>query len=107
MVISIVVVLSCSGEQEKPEWLLGKDQMIAFLIDVHITEAKLTKLGITRDSARVLFNEYEKRLYEKHNIDDSVYYKSYHHYLEHVTEMKEIYDAVTDSLNYREQKLKK
>lgn len=91
---------------EKPEWLLEKDKMIGFLIDLHLTEARLTRLGVKRDSTQKLFEAYEKQLFDKHEIDDSIYYKSYNYYLEDIKEMKEIYVAVVDSLNVREQLLK-
>ena len=91
---------------EKPEWLLEKDKMIGFLIDLHLAEARLTRLGVKRDSTQKLFEAYEKQLFDKHEIDDSIYYKSYNYYLEDIKEMKEIYVAVVDSLNVREQLLK-
>ena len=103
-----IVLLSCEKKDgmEKPEWLLEKDKMIGFLIDLHLTEARLTRLGVKRDSTQKLFDAYEKQLFDKHEIDDSIYYKSYNYYLENVKEMKEIYVAVVDSLNVREQLLK-
>lgn len=106
--LAAIILLSCNKKEdgEKPDWLLEKDKMIGFLVDLHLTEAKLTKLGVKRDSTRKLFQAYEKQLFEKHQINDSIYYKSYNYYLEDVKEMKEIYVAVVDSLNVREQLLK-
>ena len=103
-----VILLSCGKKEdrEKPAWLLEKDKMIGFLIDLHLTEAKLVKLGVKRDSTNKLFQAYEKQLFAKHEINDSIYFKSYNYYLEDVKEMKEIYVAVVDSLNVREQLLK-
>ena len=80
--------------------------MIGFLIDLHLGEAKLVKLGIKKDSTEKLFKALEKRLFSKHEIIDSIYFKSYNFYLEDIQEMKEIYVAVVDSLNVREQLLK-
>ena len=103
-----IIYLSCINQdgEEKPEWLLEKDKMIGFLIDLHLTEAKLTKLGVKRDSTQKLFKAYERELFEKHQINDSLYYQSYNYYLEDMKEMKDIYVAVVDSLNVREQLLK-
>lgn len=108
VLITAIILFSCTkkDEREKPEWLLEKDKMIGYLIDLHLIEARLTRLGIKRDSTDKLFKEYEKQLFDKHQIVDSVYFKSYNYYLEDVKEMKEIYVAVVDSLNVREQLLK-
>ena len=102
------MLFSCTKKdvREKPEWLLEKDKMIGFLIDLHLTEAKLIKLGVKRDSTDKLFKVYEKQLFGKHQINDTIYFKSYNYYLEDVKEMKEIYVAVVDSLNVREQLIK-
>ena len=105
ILFTAIILFSCAKEEdrEKPEWLLEKDKMIGFLIDLHVIEAKLGRLGIKRDSIDKLFEVYEKQLFSKHQINDSIYYKSYKYYLDDVKEMKEIYVAVVDSLNVREQ----
>ncbi len=103
-----IILFSCIKKEtrEKPPWLLERDQMIGFLIDLHLAEAKLVKLGIKKDSTEKLFKAMEQRLFDKHEINDSIYFKSYNYYLEDIKEMKEIYVAVVDSLNVREQLLK-
>jgi len=57
---------------------------------------------MNKDSVRVFFPEVEKRLFEKHDIDDSLYLISFNYYLENVELMEEIYTAVVDSLSLRE-----
>ena len=101
----IILAIACSSDRT-PKGILPKQKMINFLIDVHLTEAKLNSLGIPTDSAKSLFNLYQKELYEKHGIDDSVYQVSHVYYLENPKKMTEIYAAVVDSLSLRE-RLKK
>ena len=91
---------SSSELVEKPDNLLSEQQMVSFLIDMHLLEAKMSYIG-TRDpdSLNLLFNNYEHHLMEKHGIDETTYQQSYAYYLDHMGQLKEIYDAVVDSIS--------
>lgn len=99
------ILLSCDNDEveefvQKPKQLLSKDQMVSFLVDLHLTEAKITYAGIGKsDSTEQMFRNYEAYLFEKHNVKDSVYYQSYEYYLAHMEQLSEIYTAVVDSLS--------
>lgn len=85
---------------QKPAQLLSKDQMVAFLVDLHLAEAKISYMGNSPvDSAEKMFRNYEAYLFEKHGIEDSVYLQSYEYYLAHMEQLDEIYAAVVDSLS--------
>ncbi len=108
LVFILLLLVACKDKNavEHPEWLVHKDEMIGFLIDLHVAEAKLIKLGVKKDSSRKLFKVYQEELFEKHQIDDSIYFKSYNYYLGEVEMLREIYDAVVDSLNVKQQLIK-
>ncbi|MFP4089149.1 MAG: DUF4296 domain-containing protein [Cyclobacteriaceae bacterium] len=85
---------------EKPAELLSKPKMVSFLVDLHLAEAKLTYSDIrNRDSLEMAFRNYEKFLYEKHDIDEAAYKKSYEYYLANMEEMNKIYSSVVDSIS--------
>jgi len=96
------MVLACVTEEKPPDNIMSQQQMIDFLIDLHIVEAKVSMLRIPFDSVKLFFTEVEDSLYRKHQISDSTYKKSYQYYLENITQMEEIYAAVVDSLSLRE-----
>ena len=98
----ILFLAGCIRESRPPEGLVPKEKMISFLIDLHIHETKASLSRMNKDSVRVFFPEVEKRLFEKHDIDDSLYLISFNYYLENVELMEEIYTAVVDSLSLRE-----
>lgn len=105
--LALLLALACSSEkEEKPAFLMTKEQMVAFLIDTHLTEGNLQTIKINRDSLALIFHEMEKDLYAKHGIDSAQFMMSYHFYLHEVEELSEIYDAVIDSLNLKEKMLK-
>ena len=101
MILGLTFTLcACSSEEiEPPENLISKEQMIGFLIDLHLAEAKINTLGVPHDSAKLLYKHYERYLFEKHHIEDSAYYKSFQYYLQDLEVMDEIYGAIVDSLN--------
>lgn len=101
--ISLIGLLfSCHTEPGISDEIMSKEEMISFLIDLHIIEAKITNVKVPPDTVKVFFPQIEDSLYVKHNVTDSIYMRSYQYYLEHVDEMEEIYTAVVDSLSLRE-----
>jgi len=104
LIAAIITICSCSKKAEEvPAGIVSKPQMVDILIDIHIVEAKINQLRINKDSANKVFTIFEKDIFEKHKVQDSVYRKSYGYYLDHPKVMEEIYNAVVDSLSYREQ----
>ena len=103
VLISIVTFVRCNYDRtltEQPPQLLSKQQMVSFLIDLHLTEAKMNYTEVRQpDSTEILFRNYEKYLMEEHGFTDSVYLESYAYYLDHMELMDEIYEEVVDSLN--------
>lgn len=103
--LSAVWVCGCTEDMNedfvsKPKPLLSQEKMISFLIDLHLTEAKMNYLDIRQtDSADWVFRNYEEHLFEKHRIDPTTYYQSYQYYLAHMKQMENIYAAVVDSLS--------
>ena len=85
---------------------MTQQQMINFLIDLHIVEARLNATRLPPDSINLFFSDIEDSLFRKYNVTDSIYYKSYQYYLENIFEMEKIYEAVVDSLSIRERMLK-
>ena len=101
LIFSLTFLLSACGGDEiaPPNNLVSKEQMVSFLIDLHLAEAKINTLAVPYDSSKLLYKHYEKYLFEKYGIEDSAYYESFKYYLHNLQAMDEIYGAVVDSLN--------
>ncbi len=69
---------------------------------MHLAESHVNTLGINRDSARFIFQNFEKEIYEKHQVEESTYLDSYTYYLSQVKDFDEIYGAVVDSLSLKD-----
>ena len=96
------MLYSCSQQKvpEKPEGLIPPEQMVPFLVELHLAEAKMSYGNIRdADSLEIVFRNYEQHLFNKYEIKDSVYYRSYEYYLSNMDQLHEIYGAVVDSLS--------
>ena len=96
------ILFGCIGEVKIPDDVMSKNEMISFLIDVHILEAKMGQLSLNRDSAYEVFSHFESEIFEQHGVDDSLYNKSLEFYYMNPEIMEEIYAAVLDSLSLYE-----
>ena len=77
----VLLTFSCSESEEIPEGILSQDKMVSILIDIRIAEGKVGSLSVSKDSARTLFQELQRRAFEKHDLDSAIYRKSYQYYI--------------------------
>lgn len=101
LAIIILVATSC-GQEKLPKEVLGEEEMISFLIDLHIAEASVQNLRLKVDSSKEVFAVENKYLLMKHNITDSLFINSYTYYLANPDKLEIIYAAVVDSISLRQ-----
>lgn len=97
LILFSVLLLSCVSENI-PDWVLDEDQMVTVLIDIQLTEGKVSSLPISYDSSQVLYSLLEKDVFADHGVTDSVFTQSMLYYLEDADKMDRIYARVIDSL---------
>ncbi|RED97516.1 uncharacterized protein DUF4296 [Marinoscillum furvescens DSM 4134] len=98
-----MLAMACSKKQtETPPGVLGKEDIVRVLIDVHLLEAKVKKLYLNRDSSEVVFAHYEQMLFDDMGITKADYERSMEYYTDNIQQMKSIYDEVVDSLLARQ-----
>jgi hypothetical protein len=90
--------LGSCGQNSAPSGILSEDEMVNILIDIQLTEGKVSALPIPYDSSQVLYSLLEKEIFSKHEVEDSVFTKSMLFYLEDASKMDRIYGRVIDSL---------
>lgn len=105
VILLLSIVASCKKDKE-PQGILSKAQMVDWMIDIYLAEARTQLLTVSRDSAYKLFFPYPDSLMHKKGIRDTVLQESYRYYLDHPTYLEAIYDTVIDSLSLREQRLR-
>ena len=79
--------------------------MVEILTEIYLSEQKVNRLGLTRDSAEHEFGRFKKEVFEKINVSDSVFKRSFDYYMDRPKEMEMIYTALVDSLSLMEQRI--
>jgi hypothetical protein len=99
----MVTLYGCTSQKtELPPGLLSRSEMVNLLIDVHLLEAKVQKLYLTKDSAVQVYQYFEKKLFKQQGVNDSLYNASLLFYTVELNELKQIYEEVVDSLLARQ-----
>lgn len=98
-----LMVFSCVEEEEIPEGILSERQMIDLLIDIRVAEGQVVHLTLKKDSSFTLYKELERRVFESHQVDSSIYVNSYNYYLLNPKKFLSINNIVLDSLKVRQQ----
>lgn len=101
--IFLILIISAGAcAKPTPKGVLNEEEMAAVLVEMHIVEAKISNLGISQDSAKILQKIMLKDILAERKIPESAYYDSYDYYLENLTRFEKVYGIVVDSLNLRE-----
>jgi hypothetical protein len=95
--ILLLACLSCT-KTTPSKAVLSEEQMVSILLDIQLTEGKVSSLPVTFDSSQVLYSLMEKDIFFKHGVSDSVFTSSMLYYLEDAGKMDRIYARVIDSL---------
>ena len=97
--LTFFLIFSCRNDHDDNKKYISKEKMVKILIDIHLVEEKVNQLNYSNDSLKAVFNILEKEIFDKYNITDEEYRKSYSHYFFNPKELDDIYKSVIDSLN--------
>jgi hypothetical protein len=104
MVSLIAIGSACGGRSKRPADVLSKKEMIMLLSEIYIAEGKISRLGVSPDSAQKLYKVFREMVNERTGVSDSVFQRSFRYYRDRPKDMELIYSALVDSLNLREQR---
>lgn len=94
----LVIICSCTDSSE-PKDLLGKEEMVKVLTEIHLLEGKISNVPLDKfDSSKAVYKHYEKLLFKELNITQDQYERSFNYYVDHPNEFEKIYATVVDSL---------
>lgn len=107
MIVGLSVILfSCKKKQEIPENILSEDMMVQVFMEIHLAEAAINNMVLSKDSSEIVFHYLENKIWERLNVSDSLVQTSHQYYLTQPETLDRIYTAVVDSLALREQLIK-
>jgi len=104
--ISMLILCgSCSDSDRDNKDILTKKQMVKALTEIYLAEQKINRLGLPRDSAEGEFERFKKRVFEKIEVQDSVFKRSFNYYMDRPRDMEFMFTALVDSLSLMEQRI--
>jgi hypothetical protein len=104
LVLTLAGVSSCSKKEKVPEGILAKEEMVKTIQEVLLAEEKVNRLRLSTDSSKKVFTAIRGKVFDKAGVPDSVFNNSMNYYMDHPKELEQIYTALVDSLNLKEQK---
>jgi len=97
-VLMIRLLTGCQTDN-RPDNLVDTDKMANILTDVHLAEARVSRLGVASiDSSNLMYKRLESHILRKYSVDTSAYEKSYIYYSSHPREMEVIYKRIVEKL---------
>jgi hypothetical protein len=102
-VAGLLVAAACDSEK-KSQKVLPKADMVRVLTQIYLAEDKVQRVGLRADSSAKLFARMNRKIEQQTGIPDSVFQESLRYYMEHPTELQEIYTILVDSLSLMEQR---
>lgn len=102
--IFLVLCSACIKPEEPPANVVPKDTMVNILIDIHLTEAKLSIKPLRPDSTYLIYQKNKEKIYNKYRISSARFDTSFSYYSRNPTELNEIYEVVVDSLGLMEER---
>ncbi len=103
--VSLFFEVSCGTKKTEEGRTLSHAEMVSTLMDVYLAEQKASFITAQHDSSELLFKQLNAKVFASHNIQDSVFKKSFDYYLARPKELEAIYTTLLDSLNLRERKI--
>jgi Domain of unknown function (DUF4296) len=101
----LILCCSCNDSDRNDKDILTREQMVKALTEVYLAEQKINRLGLPRDSAEREFDHFKQLVFEKIDVSDSVFKRSFDYYMDRPNEMEIIFTALVDSLSLMEQRI--
>ncbi len=103
LILVISLFTFCSKKKaENPKGLYPMHQVAGFLKDLYMLETKVKELKLYKDSSKIVFDHYERKLLEKHHMTDSLYRESFKYYMDDIKGLTKVYEIIADSLSLQE-----
>lgn len=100
----LLIINGCHTAEKRPDYVLDQATMVKTLTDIYVVEEKVRRLSLSTDSTQQVFERLKTKIFEADSIQDSVFRKSLDYYMGRPKELQQIYTALVDSLNLREQR---
>lgn len=104
LLLMSISIGGCSSTEKRPDDILDQPTMVKTLADIYVVEEKVRRLNLSYDSTQQVFERLKSKVFASDSVQDSVFRRSLDYYMGRPKELQQIYTALVDSLNLREQR---
>lgn len=101
----VVFLVACTQAVEVPEGTIPEEKMGQIMTDIHLVEARVSRLSMASvDSTTLVSERLKKDVFKKYKIDTAAYNQSYRFYSTHPEYLERIYEKVVKDFEKRVKK---
>jgi len=107
-VILLFLFCACGSKNTvvpSSENIIPFKEMQLVLKDIHLADGLANREGDPNGTAEALTKEYYKAVFKKHNITDSVFYKSFQYYMYEAGMMDSMYNNIITDISKEQAKI--
>ena len=100
--ILVLFLSACGSDDSPPADIIPEEKMAVLIADVHVIEARLSKISLmSLDSATIIVERLKMDNFKKNKVDSAQYNRSYKFYSTHPDYLERIYKNVIKDLEKR------
>jgi Domain of unknown function (DUF4296) len=97
--------IGCDNAPKPPDGTLSEEKMAVILADVHVAEARVTRMNlVSLDSAALVTEHLKMQIFKANKVDSVAYNRSYQFYARYPEYLERIYEIVLKDLDKRQKK---
>ncbi|MFN4146216.1 MAG: DUF4296 domain-containing protein [Runella sp.] len=105
LLICLCGLMGCQESPKVPEGTVSEEKMAKILTEIHLIEARVSRLSLTSlDSSTVITEHLKQQVFKKYQVDSAAYNRSYQFYSTNPAFLERIYQQVLKDLEAREKK---
>jgi hypothetical protein len=105
LLLFLTFIVGCNNDDAQPPNLISEQEIAKILVDIHVIEARVSKMALSNLDTSTLVNERLKlSLFKEYKTDSLTFNRSYQFYSTHPDYLERIYEDVTKQLAVREKK---
>ncbi|TAH14760.1 MAG: DUF4296 domain-containing protein [Runella slithyformis] len=104
-VIHFLFLTACTQEEKVPEGTLSEQKMSQIMVEIHLIEARVSRLSLVSiDSTTLVTEQLKKAMFKKLQVDTAAFNRSYKFYATNPELLQRIYEPVVKHLEKRVKK---
>ena len=99
LIASCLLALMACGKGSAPKDLIGTDQFVDVMVDIHLAEASVYNLRPGTDTARSVLKDHYATIMSSHNVKPDQFLATFQYYRKHPDKMAVVYEKVIEKLS--------